>query len=136
MINTKPIKHAVSVVIRNNSKTLFALRSPNKKRFPSTWSLPSYFVIEGELDSDTIKRIGRDKLGVQLEPVRLLNEGYGERDEFTLFMHDYEVAIVGGIPHISSDDYTELSWEEPASFLKTISAKGECTRLYEEYLHN
>jgi len=132
----KPVKHAVSVIIRDNDKTLFALRSSNKKRFPLTWSLPSYFIGEGETYNETIKRIGKDKLGVDLEPLGLLNEGYGERDDFILFMHDYEAKITNGAPRINSDDYVKLSWEEPESFLLTIETKGECTRLYEEYLQD
>ena len=132
----KPVKHAVSVIIRDNDKTLFVLRSPNKKRFPLTWSLPSYFIGEGETYYETIRRIGKDKLGVDLEPVSLLNEGYGERDDFRLFMHDYAAKIIDGTPHINSDDYVKFSWEEPKSFLLSIETKGECTRLYEEYLQS
>jgi isopentenyldiphosphate isomerase len=132
---TKPIKHAISVVIRNlQGETLFALRSPNKKSFPSTWSLPSHWVADGETPEATIARIGAHKLGVKLTPVRLLNEGSGDRPDFTLFMHDYEARIVEGTPHITSDDYVELKWAEAASFLATLPVKGECTRLYGEYL--
>lgn len=130
----KPIKHAVSIVVRDKNKTLFVLRSPNKKRFPSTWSLPSYFVDENETHRETIERIGKDKLGVELEPLGLLNEGYGERDEFRLFMHDYEARIVGGTLCVNSEDYTDMRWEEPRSFLSAMRTKGECTRLYEECL--
>lgn len=132
----KLIKHAVSVIIRDNDKTLFALRSPNKKRFPLTWSLPSYFVNEEETHNEAIKRIGKEKLGIELMPLRLLNEGYGERDDFRLFMHDYEAKVISGIPRLNSDDYVDLCWEEPVSFLSKIPIKGECTRLYDEYLQN
>jgi len=130
----KPLKHAVSVIIRDNNTTLFALRSADKERFPLTWSMPSYFVKEGEAHSETVKRIGKDKLGVDLELVRLLNEGYGERDDFLLFMHDYEAKIVSGTPYVNSDDYIQLEWREPNDFLSTLQIKGECTRLYDEYL--
>jgi len=130
----KPIKHAISVVIKKGNKTLFSLRSPNKKEFPSVWSLPSHFMEPGEKYIDTIKRVGKHKLGVNLDVVRLLNEGYGERDDFRLFMHDYLVKIVDGEPHICSDDYTQLVWEDAETFLPTINIKGDCTRLYWEYL--
>ena len=132
---TKPTKHAISVVIHNSQgQTLFALRSPNKKSFPLVWSLPSHWVADGEAPEATIARIGTHKLGVKLVSVRLLNEGYGDRPDFKLFMHDYEARIVDGAPHITSDDYVELKWAEAASFLAALPVKGECTRLYSEYL--
>jgi isopentenyldiphosphate isomerase len=131
----KPIKHAISVVIQNQQgETLFAQRSPYKKEFPLVWSLPSHFVNEGEKPEDTIARIGLYKLGVKLKPIRLLNEGYGERPGFRLFMHDYVVEVTGGEPRIASDDFVELKWAKADEFLPTIKIKGDCTRLYSEHL--
>jgi len=131
----KSTRHAISVVIRNSKgETLFVLRSPNKKSFPLVWSLPSHWVTDGETSEATIVRIGLHKLGVKLTPVRLLNEGYGDRPDFRLFMHDYEARIIGGTPYLASEDYVELKWADAASFLAMLSVKGECTRLYSEHL--
>lgn len=117
----KPIKHAVSVVIKDNkNRTLFALRSPNKSEFPLFWSLPSHFVNAEENFEETIIRIGRNKLGVNLEPIKLLNEGHGERPEFILFMHVFAAKIVKGNPCLNSDDFIELKWSEPALQLSTV----------------
>jgi ADP-ribose pyrophosphatase YjhB (NUDIX family) len=70
MSSEKPIKHAVSVVIENNEgQVLFALRSPKKSEFPLVWSLPSYFVNADETLEETVARIGRDKLGVDLKSI-------------------------------------------------------------------
>jgi len=72
---TKPIKHAISVVIRNSQgQTLFALRSPKKKNFPLIWSLPSFWVADSETPEATIARIGAHKLGVKGECTRLYSE--------------------------------------------------------------
>lgn len=131
----KPTKHAISVIIQNQKgETLFARRSPHKKSFPLAWSLPSHFVNDDESPEDTIARIGLHKLGVKLTSIRLLNEGYGDRPDFQLFMHDYAAVIESGEPKITSDDYTELTWAKADEFLPTIQVKGECTRLYSEYL--
>lgn len=131
----KPIKDAVSVIIRNTQgETLFALRSPHKNTFPLMWSLPSHTVIAGESPDATIARIGSHKLGVELQLVRLLNEGYGERPNYRLFMHDYEAQIIAGEPRLASDDYIELKWAPAETFLPTLKTKGDCTRLYDEYL--
>lgn len=89
---------------------------------------------DDEKPEDTIARIGTHKLGVKLKAIRLLIEGYGERPGFRLFMHDYEAEIESGEPRIASDDFIELKWAKAEAFLPTIQTKGECTRLYGEYL--
>lgn len=131
----KPIRHAVSVVVVNDKgETLFALRSPSKSEFPLVWSLPSHFVKVDENFEDTVRRIGRNKLGAELEPLKLLNEGYGERPEFRLFMHVFLGKVTTGNPCISSDDFAELKWSEPNKQLSSMERMGDCCRLYQEYL--
>lgn len=134
-IDKKPIRHAVSVIIKNDKdETLFALRSPDKDSYPSIWSLPSHYVEKGEEHKNTIKRIGENKLGILLEPIKLINEGKSDRGDFILFMHDYEVKIISGEPHIVSDDYTEIKWFEPIKQINSMNIMGDCCRLYKEYL--
>ncbi len=132
---SKPVRHAVSVVIQNSSKqTLFALRSPQASSYPLVWSLPSYFVAENETRGETIRRIGKNKLGIELEIGELLNEGISDRGDFTLFMHDYSATMNEGQPRIVSDFYTDLKWAEAKSQLASMKVMGDCCRLYKEYL--
>ena len=120
----KPIRHAISVVIKNKQgETLFARRSRHKKEFPLVWSLPSHFADDGEAPEDTIARIGLHKLGVKLTPLRLLNEGYGERPDFRLFMHDYAVEVESGEPRIASDDFVALKWANAEEFLQLLKLR-------------
>jgi len=134
--NNRPIKDAVSVVIKNNEgKVLFALRSKYIDSDPSTWSLPSYFVKEGETFEETVVRIGRDKLGVELKPGKMLIEGKKDRGDFILFMHDFETEIISGIPSCVWKHYTQLKWEDPVIQLKNMTKMGECCRLYKEFLN-
>ena len=134
-MTNKPIRHAVSVVIQNNkNETLFALRSPKSTSYPLAWSLPSHYVEGNESHQETVKRIGKNKLGVDLEIGELLNEGNSDRGDFELFMHDYLATVKSGEPGIVSDNYTELKWSEPKSQLKSMKIMGDCCRLYKEYL--
>lgn len=134
---TKLVRHAISVVIKNNNgETLFAKRSANKRSYPLAWSLPSHFVDEDEAPEETINRIGQNKLGVKLKTGKLINEGTSDRGEFTLFMHDYEAIVISGTPHINSDDYIELRWSEPKKQLRTMKVMGDCCRLYMESLES
>ncbi len=131
------MRHAVSVVVRNeNNETLFALRSANESSYPLVWSLPSHYVKEGESPEETVKRIGINKLGVELESVELLNEGVIDRGIFTLFMHDYSAKIVVGDVKLMREHYEELKWSEPISQLQSMEIMGDCCRLYKEYLES
>lgn len=133
----KKIKDAVSVVIKNNKgETLFALRNKNEESFPNVWSLPSHFVKRGESFKETVARIGKDKIGVELKAVKLLNERKIEREDFVLFMHNYLAEIINGEPHIvRSDPYSKIKWEKAERQLASMDIMGECCRLYKEYLN-
>ena len=131
----KPIKDAVSLIIKNEEdKTLFVLRSETKDSYPLVWSLPSSFIHNDETPQDTVKRIGKDKLGVELKPIKLINEGKSDRGDFILFMHDYEAEVSSGTPSVVSDDYIEMKWEIPSVQFSTMQEMGDCCRLYKEHL--
>jgi len=136
-MNYKPIKNAVSVIIRNSKgETLFALRNKNEKSFPLVWSLPSHFVKDDETFEQTIERIGIDKLNIKLRAVKLINEGKSERQYFIMFMHDYLAEIIAGTPQIvANDPYEEIKWEKPEKQLPSMKIMGDCCRLYKEYLN-
>lgn len=133
----KPVKNAISLVIINDeNKVLFALRSADKKSYSLSWSLPSSFVINKETYSDTIIRIGKFKLGVDLTPGKLLIKGAVDRGDFILCMHDYTATVDKNVPHIVSDDYIKMGWFNPVQKLKELKPNniGACTSLYKEYL--
>lgn len=132
---SKLVRHAISVVIINaEGMVLFSKRSANKKSYPLAWSLPSHFVVDNELPRETVRRIGKEKLGVDLEIGELINEGASDRGDFTLFMHDYLAVTITGEPRIVSDDYVELKWANPLDQLKSVTTMGDCLRLYKDYL--
>lgn len=131
----KPIKHAISIVLLNkNKETLFALRNKHKKSYPNTWSLPSHFVEEGETFEDTIKRIGKNKLGCELEKDFLLKENKFEREKFILFMHVYQVKLISGKPKVNTTSYQKIKWEDAKTQFNEMDVFGACTTLYKEYL--
>jgi len=134
----KEVKNAISVIIKNEAgETLFALRNKCEKSFPLVWSLPSHFVKAGESVEDTVRRIGENKLGVKLTMGRLVNEGQAERDDFIIFMHDYEAKVLSGKPHITIEDpYEEIKWQNAESQLSSMTVMGDCCRLYKESLNH
>lgn len=132
---SEPVRHAISVVIKNDKgEVLFTKRSANKTSYPLAWSLPSHYAKDKESPADTVKRIGQNKLGVDLKIGKMINEGLSEREDFTLFMHDYEAVIVNGAPQLVSNDYTEIKWSDPEKQFASMSVMGDCCRLYKESL--
>jgi hypothetical protein len=93
-------------------------------------------VADGETLEETCKRIGKTKLGVDLEIIEMTNEGHGlkDRGDHEIFMHDYRVKVVSGTPRVASDDYVELKWEVPSVQFNDMKGMGDCCRLYKEYL--
>jgi len=134
----KKLRTAVSVVVNDGrGRTLFALRNEKEKSFPLVWSLPSTFVREDESLQKAVKRIGLEKLGLELEPGEEINRGIIERNGFMLLMHDLKAEIVSGKPEIQKNDpYKKLKWEFADKQFKAQKKMGECCRLYKEYLKN
>ena len=131
----KLLKNAISIVLFNeDGKTLFVLRSRYKSSYPSTWSLPSYFVNKNETFSDTIKRIGINKLDCELEKVCLLKKGKFEREKFILYMYIYQVKLISGKPKVNTSDYEKIKWENANYQFQNMKIFGACTTLYRNYL--
>lgn len=127
------IKNAISLIIKNDDgKVLFSFRPYSKKVYPCMWSIPSANIKEGETHEDTIKRIGVEKLGVELIPGKLLIDESND----SIHMYDYEATIREGLPKIVSDDYIKFEWTNPIKKLDGMneSDMGMCTGLFKKYL--
>ncbi|PYS35639.1 MAG: DNA mismatch repair protein MutT, partial [Acidobacteria bacterium] len=66
-----PLKHSVAVMIVRRDQILAVRRPEDDDELPGIWGLPAATLRGGETVEDVIARIGRDKLGVKLTPVRL-----------------------------------------------------------------
>ena len=133
----KPVKRAISYVIynENRSKILIVRRPNNDEDLPNLWGLPAGSVKDGETKEDAIIRSGRDKLGVELEVVRLIGKDNLERDKYILHMEDYEAKIISGEPEAPQKvegitQYSDWRWGV-ADDLREIASKGSlCTQIY------
>src|SRR5215510_3004542 len=70
-----PVKHSVAVMIFNGDKVLSVRRPDDDDELPGVWGLPAGTLRPSETIKDLIGRIGRDKLGVELTPVRKVASG-------------------------------------------------------------
>src|SRR5437773_2046373 len=77
-----PLKHSIAVVIRNGDKVLSTRRPDNDDELPGIWGLPAGSLRNEETIEALIARIGRDKLGVELAPLRKLESGRQMRSQY------------------------------------------------------
>jgi hypothetical protein len=92
-------KHSIAVMIFKEDKILATYRPEDDDELPDIWGLPAGTCRSTEGPEDVIRRIGRDKLGVLLQPVRLLASGDQDRSDYKLEMELWEASMVGEPTH-------------------------------------
>jgi 8-oxo-dGTP diphosphatase len=93
----KPVKRSVAVLIRKGTQILSTRRSDADDELPGVWGLPAGSYRGDETLQELVERIGAQKLGIRLNPVRLVAEGRQERPAYVLQMELWE-ASMSGIP--------------------------------------
>jgi ADP-ribose pyrophosphatase YjhB (NUDIX family) len=102
----KPIKRSVAVLVRRDHDILAVRRSDDDDELPGVWGLPAGTLRPGETVPDVIRRIGRDKLGVKLLPIKCLAAGEQERLRYRLEMELWEVSMEG------TPNHPDWQWNE------------------------
>ena len=145
------MKNAVSFAVHEagGRRVLAVRRPPDDPELPDVWGLPAASLRPGEGWEDALRRAGRDKLGVTLEPRGVLAEGDQERPQGRLHMRVYEAAIVDGSPSVgagvgagrhpepparaaagSGTQYVDWRWADRADLEPAANQGSLCTRLY------
>lgn len=82
-------------MIFKEDKILATYRPEDDDELPGIWGLPAGTCRGTEGPEDVIRRIGRDKLGVLLQPVRVLVSGEQDRPHYKLEMELWEASMDG-----------------------------------------
>ncbi len=133
-------KRSVSFGIPHPSgdgRVLTVLRPPDDAELPNLWGLPAGSLRAGETWEDAVVRSGREKLGVALEPGRVLNSGAQERPTCALEMRLLEARILAGKPavpqpHPEVTQYADWRWAEVATLGEGAARGSLCCRLMVE----
>jgi ADP-ribose pyrophosphatase YjhB (NUDIX family) len=120
-----PVKHSVAVVIFSGDKVLSVRRADDDDELPGVWGLPAGTLRAGETTEEIIKRIGRDKLGVELRPVKQINAGNQMRKQYLLEMELWKAAIEGDAKPL----HPQWKWAEIESFREGAAAGSLCCEL-------
>src|SRR5688572_27575815 len=115
---SRPEKESVAVVIHNPKEPdqiLTVLRPESDDDLPNVWGLPAATLRPGEQWEDAIKRVGLEKLGVQLKVGKELERGSTERRNYRLQMRVYEAQLTAGTPFVPQPDgastqYSKWKW--------------------------
>jgi 8-oxo-dGTP diphosphatase len=117
-------KHSVSLVIDGPDGLLLVRRPEDDESLPGVWGLPATSLFEGESEEDAVRRAGREKLGVEVEPLEVVG-----RDGA---MTDWEVRIITGRPSVPQDgrgtQYTELRWGDTRELVPAAREGSLCSR--------
>lgn len=132
------VRRAVAAAVRRDDSLLLAVRRPDEpdEELPGLWGLPATTLKEGESDEDALRRLGREKLGVELEPGRVLASGEQRRAAYTLRMTVCEASLSGEprLPtrtaNVAGTLYDALDWLPPASFRDAAERGSLCCALF------
>lgn len=133
----RQIKRSVALAIVRDDSVLLVQRPGDDEDLPNAWGLPAATLDADESWQDALRRAGRDKLGVEIEAGRMLNEGVLDRANYRLEMRVYEAVLKAGLPVVpqrnrSITQYQRWKWGK-AEELKPAAEQGSlCCRLYLE----
>ena len=137
-------KRAVAAAVRGEDGLVLAVRRPDEpgEELPGVWGLPAVTLREGESPEDGVRRLGREKLGVDLTPLESLAEGEQRRPsrlagkDYTLHMTVYAASMTGEprLPPRADDNtatlYEAIDWLESSTLQPAAAAGSLCCELF------
>jgi ADP-ribose pyrophosphatase YjhB (NUDIX family) len=128
-----PVKRSVSLVIEGPGGVLLVRRPDDDDSLPGLWGLPAASLAEGESEREALVRVGRDKLGVEVEPLEPVGEDEADRVDHRIAMRDWSARIVAGQPAVpqraAGTQYVEWRWGDPAELAPAARAGSVCARV-------
>jgi 8-oxo-dGTP diphosphatase len=128
---TKTIRCSVAAVVRREAGgPLLAVRRPlDDDSLPGVWGLPAVTLKEGELPEEGLRRLGAEKLKVELEPSRFIGIKAAERDTYQLILMDIEAIVVSGEPDVlsattPSTRYIDQRWVDDLETFVEAARRG------------
>jgi 8-oxo-dGTP pyrophosphatase MutT (NUDIX family) len=112
-------------VIEGPEGVLLVRRPDDDESLPGVWGLPAASLAPGESEEDAVRRAGREKLGVEVEPLQPVGEEGG--------MTDWEARIRSGAPVVPQPgprtQYTALRFGGLAELVPAARAGSLCSRV-------
>lgn len=112
-------------MIESPEGLLLVRRPDDDDSLPGVWGLPAASLGEGETEEDAVRRAGREKLGVEVLPLRPVGTDGA--------MTDWEARIVTGRPAVPqpgpNTQYSALRWGDPRELAPAARQGSLCSRV-------
>jgi ADP-ribose pyrophosphatase YjhB (NUDIX family) len=122
------VKRSVSLVIEGPGGVLLVRRPDGDESLPGVWGLPAASLEQGESEQDAVRRAGRDKLGLEVEPLRPV----GSERNRSAAMRDWAVRIAAGEPSVPQQaggtQYVDWRWGDASELAPAARAGSLCAR--------
>jgi len=134
----KPVRCSVAAVVRRPEDGAFLAvrRPPDDDRLPDIWGFPAVTLAAGEMPEAGIRRVGKDKLAADIEPVRLIGVATADRGDYQLVLLDFEARLLGGEPNVRTAPgpgtrYVDQQWTDRLRLLDEGAARGSlCCQIF------
>jgi len=111
-------------VIERPEGLLLVRRPEGDESLPGVWGLPAASLAEGESEEEAVRRAGREKLGVDVVPLRPVGSDGA--------MTDWEARIAEGRPSVPQEgpntQYSELRWGDLRELAPAAREGSLCSR--------
>ena len=134
-----PVQRAVALVVHcpDDAGLLLAVRRPDDDaELPGLWGLPAATLREGETDADAARRIGKTKLGVDVEPGTVAAHGTQQRPVYLLDMalltarlRDPDAGPCLLTPSGLATAYVDWRWARPDILVEAAERGSLCCQL-------
>jgi ADP-ribose pyrophosphatase YjhB (NUDIX family) len=135
MTQAKLRRRSVAAVIRRDDGCFLAVRRPpDDDHLPDVWGLPAVTLRPGEEPEEGVRRVGREKLGVELEPVRPIGSKAADRGAYRLELTDFEARVGSGEPNVDAartdaTRYTAQKWADYDLLLPAAARGSLCCQI-------
>jgi ADP-ribose pyrophosphatase YjhB (NUDIX family) len=122
------VKRSVSLVIEGPAGVLLVRRPDGDESLPGVWGLPAASLAPGESEREAVLRAGRDKLGLEVEPLHPV----GSEESNSAAMRDWAVRIAAGEPSVpqpaGGTQYVDWRWGDASELAPAARAGSLCAR--------
>ncbi|MDH3734762.1 MAG: DNA mismatch repair protein MutT [Gemmatimonadota bacterium] len=139
-------KQSIALVIREpgeptmvacgpGARWLMVRRPDDDEDLPGVWGLPAGTAEKDESTDGLVRRIGREKLSVELEPGAVVAGGVADRTGYRLEMNLWTATIVAGDPMVGMPGtpghtvYADWRWGDPPELRSGARQGSLCCRL-------
>jgi ADP-ribose pyrophosphatase YjhB (NUDIX family) len=135
----KPLRRSVALVIERPGGMLLVRRPEGDESLPGMWGLPAVTLEPAEAEEAAVRRAGRSKLGVEVQPLQPIGAADAERPGYRIRMRDWSAAIESGEPAVpqagAGTQYVALRWGDPAELAPAARAGSLCCRVVLDSRH-